>query len=146
MGNCILIQKLEKCTMDNTEKFVLNGQSMYGKVIDVYDGDTVTLAFSYKNILWQHKCRIYGLDCAEIRTKNLQEKKVGHEAKTFLSNLILNKIVWIDFIENKNDKYGRLLASLKLNDQHIKTLMIENNFGYEYEGGKKVTFEDWNVN
>ena len=161
MGNCLIrreffirrefqkeIKELSKCSTQNTEKFLLTGNSMFAKVIDVYDGDTITVAFKFQKIFWQHSCRIYGLDCAEIRTKNLEEKKVGLEAKNFLSNLILGKVVWLDVNKNK-DKFGRLLATVKLNKEDTKTIadiMIEKNFGYAYKGAKKEEFENWYEN
>ena len=124
MGNCLIRKEfleLNKCSVQNTEKFLFNGKSMFAKVIDVYDGDTITVAFKFKKIFWQHNCRIYGLDCAEIRTKNIEEKKIGLEAKTFLSDLILGKIVWIEVNKNK-DKFGRLLT-LELKKKSLITGM-----------------------
>ena len=39
------------------------------------------------------------------------------------------------------DKYGRLLGTIYINkddDKSVNDIMIENNHGYEYHGGKKL--------
>lgn len=143
MGSCCTKDVLENATMENTEAFSLNGVKCFTKIIEVYDGDTVTLAFPFAGGVYKKRCRIEGVDCAEIRTKNLDEKKVGFEAKDFLSGFVLNKKVWTEFIEDKNDKFGRLLAIIHYNGTTLDKTMIEHHFGYEYHGGKKIPFEEW---
>jgi micrococcal nuclease len=153
MGNCIKIYNtdegngkviLENVTMENTLPFTLKGLKGRSKVLEVYDGDTITIAFSFYGSFFYKRCRITGVDCAEIKTRNEAEKKVGIEAKAFLSDLILNKIVWTEF-SDKEDKYGRLLAYVYLNEggERIDQIMIKNRFGYAYNGEKKKKFEEW---
>ena len=132
---------LEKKNIDNTEQFSLVGSSCYVRVIDVYDGDTITVIFRFGDKFYNKKCRIYGIDTPEIRTKNTEEKKAGYEAKEFLKNLILGKVIWAGF--EKEDKYGRLLATLwldKESNESIDRIMIRSGHGYTYDGGKKKEF------
>lgn len=118
--------------------FSLNGLTKTAKVVKVYDGDTITVIFQHKDEYNKWNCRIYGIDTAEIKTKNPEEKKAGLAAKDFLKNIILEKIVTIECLDF--DKYGRLLINLFYNDKNIMKLMIENNYGKSYFGGTKEAF------
>ena len=40
------------------------------------------------------------------------------------------------------DKYGRLLADLYIDDEHINKWMIDNGYGYPYDGGKKLNSKE----
>lgn len=53
-----------------------------------------------------------GIDTPEIRTKSLNEKKAGYLAREYVSTILLNKIVWIQFYDW--DKYGRLMGTFYL--------------------------------
>jgi micrococcal nuclease len=132
---------LENMNINNTNKFTLEGTSCYVRVVDVYDGDTITIVFRFGNKFYNKKCRIYGIDTPEIKTKNIEEKKEGNKAKEFLTNLVLGKVIWCAF--EKEDKYGRLLATLWLDkdaNESIDKIMIRAGFGYEYYGKTKKEF------
>lgn len=134
-------QILQNQSLDNTKKFTLVGNSMYVRVVDVYDGDTITVIFRFGNCFYNKKCRIYGIDTPEIRTKNSDEKKAGFEAKEYLKSLVLGKVLWAAF--DKEDKYGRLLATLwfdKDSTESIDKIMIRAGHGYSYYGKTKQEF------
>jgi len=143
MGSCICkSNNLDQATLDNTKDFTMLGRQCKVKVIDVYDGDTVTVAFPFQNEIYHKKCRIEGIDCAEIRTKNLVEKKFGYEARDYLITKLQNKIVDASF--EKQDKYGRLLAVLSFeNGENVAQHMIDQGYGYRYNGEKKFEFNVW---
>jgi hypothetical protein len=42
--------------------FSLQNSKVYGKVIDIYDGDTFNIIVSYNNKLYHFKARMYGYD------------------------------------------------------------------------------------
>lgn len=145
MGNCCAqVNMLESATLKNTVEFTLQGRSCEAKVIDVHDGDTITLAFVFGNQICRKSCRVEGVDCAEIRTKNNEEKTVGLEAQKYVSELILNKIIWVEF-SNCKDKYGRLLAGIypQRGGERLDKTLIAMNYGYEYHGEKKKKFNEW---
>lgn len=116
------------------------------KCIKCYDGDTVHLIFKYpyksRGKLWKWKCRLNGIDTPEMKSSNPKEKYKATEAKEYLSSLILNKIVVVEVVGF--DKYGRLLAYLRLKTRHgyidISSHMIEKGYAKAYSGGKK---EEW---
>lgn len=114
----------------------------YGKVIKVYDGDTITIGtiLPYSETLYRFSVRIRNIDCPEIRSKDEKEKLCASCAKQFLAGLILNTIV-----ELKNvgyDKYGRILADIYLDNNNIGDIMINEKVAVQYDGGKKQIV-DW---
>ena len=108
----------------------------YADVIDVYDSDTITvsvmLGFNISIIL---KCRLYGINGPELRTKDDDEKRRGYLARDYLRERILNKEVILKTY--KPDKYGRVLAEVYLDDIHINAELIEKGHAVPYFGGKR---------
>lgn len=132
--------------MNDAKDFTLKDQSKYCKVIDVYDGDTVTIIFRFENEFYKKKMRLNGIDTPEIRTKDIKEKRIAKEAKNYLSELINNKIVWIKF--DDWDKYGRLLGTIYLDNtekENVNEKLIKSGYAYKYTGGKKLKFTDWYI-
>ena len=43
----------------------------------------------------------------------------------------------------KTEKYGRLLATVYLNNINMNEWMLTNNYAIPYDGGKKTDFEDF---
>lgn len=140
--------ELAKCTDENTKWLSLEGIVCECKVVSVYDADTVTIALQWNNNIYKVKCRLFGIDSAEKRTKNQDEKKVALDATKWLQNLILNKIIWVKC--GKWGKYGgRMLGELYLDKKNIKDnasindLIVKNGFAYYYDGKKKKEFSEW---
>ncbi len=129
-------------TKDNTSSFSLVGNSSYVKVVEVYDGDTITIVFRFGNKFYHKRCRIYGVDTPELRTKDQKEKEAAIKARDYVKQLLLGKVIWAAF--EKEDKYGRLLAVLwfdKNDSESIDKKIIRAGFGYEYKGGTKKEFQ-----
>jgi endonuclease YncB( thermonuclease family) len=148
MGNCCstvnITPNLTLATLENTPELTLVSHKCEAKVVDVHDGDTITLAFILGGTIYHKSCRVAGVDCAEIRTKNKEEKKFGLEATEFVKGLVLNKIVWVEFTD-KDDKYGRLLATIYpvRGGESLDKTLVTRGYGYEYHGEKKKKFEEW---
>lgn len=110
------------------------------EVLSVYDGDTITvdIDLGYK-VNVRDKVRIYGIDTPEIRTRDKEEKRRGYEAKKFLHSFIFGKKVTIK--THKQEKYGRILADVFLEEDgtkiNIAEEMIKNEYAVEYYGGKR---------
>ena len=159
MGNCIFFQlsrniktyqdtDLSGYTSENTPWLSLESQIVKCKVIDVYDGDTITVILPWNGSVFKKKCRLTGIDCAEIRTKDLREKSCGYDAKQFLSNLLKQEEFWIEC--GDWDKFGRLLITIFSNredvgkfQKSINQQMIDSNHAYKYDGKAKSAFKDW---
>ena len=123
----------------------MNKKTFLAKVVDVYDGDTCTIIIKNKKELQKYKVRMLGYDSRKIKPrKNINNReeiiKKAKEAKNALIDKINNKLVYIDC--GSWDKYGRLLGtlySIKNNKKfvNINQWMINNNYGYIYNGGTK---------
>ena len=136
------MDSLEDAKYEDTVEFVMPIE--YGKVIKVYDGDTITIA-SYLPIpnspLYRFSVRLNGIDTPEIKGKTRAEKDLAIAAKNALSELILGKVVSLRKI--CNEKYGRILADVYLGETHVNAWMIENGYAVEYNGGTKARPVEW---
>ena len=106
------------------------------KVIDVYDGDTITVAATVDKKLYKFKIRLYGIDSPEIKTKNKREKEEAIKSRDFLRKKILHKKVHIK--EPFYEKYGRICGTVYLNNVNICNQMINKHLAVEYFGGTKA--------
>lgn len=133
---------MEKINYQDTIPFIppITG----GKVIKVYDGDTITIASKLpyeKSLIYRFSVRIKGIDCPEIRTHNLDEKEIAVIAKKFVEDKCLNKIVELKNLST--EKYGRILADVFIDNINISDELIKNRLAVPYDGGKKNVPENW---
>ena len=117
-----------------------------GKVIKVYDADTITIAakLPYKESpIYRLSVRLNGIDTPEIKGKDIseEEKEAAKAARDFVSNLTLNKYVTLKNIES--EKYGRILADVYVGDIHLNDLLIKERYAVPYNGGHKVKPVSW---
>ena len=127
-------------SIDNKiNQFTFEGRKCEGKVVSVYDGDTVKIVIPLTDKepdrLYRWNCRLINVDTPEIRTRNKKEKEFGKQVRDYLKEKILNKVVIVschDF-----DKYGRLLVEIFINDVSINNWLIEKEYAKKYDGGKK---------
>ena len=84
------------------------------KINRVIDGDTVDLDIDLGfGITLSHRVRLKGVNTAETRTLNLEEKQAGINARLWLEKELSKRGEWV--IETtKEDKYGRILGTLYL--------------------------------
>lgn len=124
----------------NIEYFSLNGVRCEAYVYNVYDGDTITLIIKLHDTNYKWKCRLIGLDTAELRTKNEKEKEFGYKVRDILREKILHKIIDVECFEF--DKYGRTLVKIYNNNICLNDWLIENNYAKKYDGGHKESFSN----
>jgi len=148
-NNSTIIEEQE----EDAPFFTLNGLETNGKVVKVYDGDTVHLLMRVLGTLYRWKCRIMHVDTPELRSKNVIEKEHAMRARDALSELILNKTVRVKCFQF--DMYGRVLVELALpsNDTKddadnntmivIHEWLLEKGHARRYEGKKR---EKWVFN
>ena len=114
------------------------------KLVRVVDGDTADAMIDLGFDTWVKKrIRFKGVDTWESRTRDLEEKAKGLEAKAFTKDLLENSDDGkFSIISYGLGKYGRVLGELfvKGHEQSVNDLLIENGHAYEYEGGKKKVF------
>lgn len=120
----------------------------YGKVVSVYDGDTINLNIISNNNLNRYRCRLIGIDSPEIKPSKdkkekdkIDEKYAAYYVRDHLRTMILNEIVLVDV--DGYDKYGRLLVNINKDNVNINKYLIDNNYAVAYDGGTKSE-EDMN--
>jgi len=115
-----------------------------GRVIKVYDGDTITIASKLpfdNSPLYRLSVRLNGIDTPEIKGKTEDEKTAAKLVKDELSKLILNKRVSLKNIQT--EKYGRILADVYIGELHINQWLITEKYAVKYDGGTKKSPESW---
>jgi endonuclease YncB( thermonuclease family) len=123
-------------------KFPITG----GRVIKVYDGDTITIAGKLPfadSPLYRLSVRLNGIDTPEMKGKGVtdDEKEAAKIVRDFVSNLVLNKYVRLENVTN--EKYGRILADIYIGDIHLNELLLKEKLAVKYDGGTKKKPTSW---
>jgi endonuclease YncB( thermonuclease family) len=116
-----------------------------GKVIKVYDGDTITIISKLpytEGPIYRFLVRLNGIDSPEIKGHTVNEKELARHSRDALSNLILGKIVTLKNIST--EKYGRILADVYMGDLCINDWMLTNKYAVKYDGRTKNRPDEWN--
>ncbi|HFE65526.1 MAG TPA: nuclease [Caldithrix sp.] len=99
------------------------------KVVSVYDGDTVRTDIDLGLSTWvkKEKIRLARINAPEVRGK---ERPEGLKARDFLSDLILDKDIFLQTQKDKKGKYGRYLGELWVEKDgkwiNVNDLMVES--------------------
>lgn len=118
-------------------------QITHGRVVDVYDGDTITIIGYVKHNpeLFRFSVRLNGIDCPEMKGKYENEKVVAKFAKKYINDIVYDKIVTLENVSL--DKYGRVLAKVMFGPRDIAQELLDKNMAVAYDGGTKVCPDDW---
>ena len=101
--------------------FAAMGQTLFGKVTRVVDGDTV--AFKVHNGPIE-KVRLADIDTPE------RDQPWGTEATTALRQWSMSKPARIEVVDT--DRYGRLVATLWVDDENINRRLVEEGHAWVY--------------
>jgi endonuclease YncB( thermonuclease family) len=117
-----------------------------GRVIKVYDADTITIASKLpynESPMYRLSVRLNGIDTPEMKGKGVEEeeKNAAKLARDFVSNLALNKYVRLENIES--EKYGRILADVYIGDVHLNEILLKERYAVKYDGGTKIRPTSW---
>jgi len=114
------------------------------KLDRVVDGDTADAMIDLGFDTWVKKrIRFMGVDTWESRTRDLEEKAKGLEAKAYTKDMLENSDNGkFSLISHGTGKYGRVLGEIyvKGHDKSLNELLKENGHAYEYHGEKKKVF------
>lgn len=134
----------ENITYNNTVPFI--PQITRGKVVKVYDGDTITVAAKLPFIdspIYRFAVRLSGIDSPEIRTSNVNEKKHAIISRDALNEFIGNRMVEIKNVST--EKYGRILADIYYEGVFVNQWMVEQGYAVAYDGGTKTRDKSWDM-
>lgn len=95
--------------------------SLYGKVVGVSDGDTITILTKDKQSI---KIRLVEIDAPE------KDQPWGQKSKQALSDLVFSLNVTVD--SARKDRYGRTLGTVFLGNININQHMVENGNAWAY--------------
>lgn len=112
------------------------------KVDKVVDGDTIDVTIDLGfDIQYSSRVRLAGIDAPESRTRDLEEKAMGLEAKEYLKQRlkIADKVVIKTEKLDSTGKYGRILGWLFVDEEttSINNQMILKGYAWEYDGAAK---------
>ena len=99
----------------------LFAETLNGYVIGVSDGDTIKVLDADKK---QHRIRFLGIDAPE------SSQAFGQKSKQYLSSLIFNKNVSINYKEK--DQYGRILGTVFFENENINLKMVQAGLAWHY--------------
>jgi micrococcal nuclease len=118
----IIFAFIASCELSET-----TAQNSYYKVTRIIDGDTFVVDDGTKKGI---KIRLIGIDAPETRNTGKKQKGYyGNEAKQFLSSLIENKIILLEYDVEKTDRYNRTLAYAYLTDgTFINAELVKNGY------------------
>ena len=119
-------------------------------VTRIVDGDTVDvdIDLGFGMVYKKQRVRMMGIDTPESRTKDLEEKFYGKQAKKFLTSLLKDNQVKL--VSHDKGKFGRILGELFItvkenedtryeiaNEKSVNQMMIDNYHAVPYFGQSK---------
>lgn len=153
----------------DTPRFTLHGSTLYGRLVEIVDGDTVNIVLHLFNNFYKYNVRLYGIDTCEIHSKNETNRDLGTKARDTVFELVCNTydinhpslhsnvqnakhiindtldqhvvVVLVECLDF--DKYGRLLANVFLINSNTKLsvsdYLLQHHLAYPYTGSTKLT-------
>ena len=104
----------------------------------VVDGDTIDANIDLGFDTWKKtRIRLVGINAAESRTRDLEEKARGLAAKAFVKDILLKHSNEFILHSQGVGKYGRCLGEIFLGDTNLNELLITEGHAVEYYGGKR---------
>lgn len=98
-----------------------NAEVIRGRVVAVYDGDTVTVASADT----RHKIRVAGIDAPELR------QAAGKESRDALRAAVLHKAVAVEW--HKRDRYGRIVGKVWQRRKDAGLGQVRNGWAWHYK-------------
>lgn len=112
---------------------VQNGHLLFGKVINIIDGDTVTILDANKE---EHRIRLGEIDAPE------KSQAFGKESAAELKELVLDKQVKIFWKKKDNftwkttdhqEKRGRIIGGIYIDERFINRELVERGAAWHYK-------------
>lgn len=94
-------------SIDTSKLTILDFLNWYrASYVANYDGDTVTLDldFGFHHGNRKHVVRLLGINSPEVN--KAESRQAGLRARDYLKNLIENRLIIVDSVKDRADKYG----------------------------------------
>lgn len=150
----------------NTPFFSMSGLRCHARLIDVHDGDTVTvLAEVFPGRVFKFHVRLMGIDAPEMTSKTLAVREMaewsrlrllqllvppplalphaGHLTRTEMMQVLQAGLYLVHIRCSGMDKYGRVLAEIACDAEspHAGLTLLREGLARPYDGGTKALFE-----
>lgn len=99
----------------------LQAEIIRGKVVDVHDGDTITVLDAGNR---QTKIRLAGIDAPEL------DQPYGNRSKKHLSNLVFGQIVDVD--GGKLERYHRMIGKILVHGRDANLEQVRAGYAWHY--------------
>lgn len=161
------VNNFSNMTFENTKSISLKNIFTPARVVDIYDGDTLTLIIPVFNDYFKFQVRLSGIDTCELKSHNIQAKQIAYKARNRLFELItgttidetvtrkeirelLHMSVYIvNILCDDFEKYGRLMGWIfnpTMIDNNINLsinyILVNEKLAYLYQGKTKLTEEE----
>ena len=111
------------------------------RIVDVYDGDTLTALCLLGESIFKYSVRLRGVDCPEVRGRGQKEREAALCIRDLVRLLCLDKIC--ELAPFGMDKYGRLIAEIVLPDgTNLSLFLLESSLARKYMGKARKAFSE----
>jgi hypothetical protein len=124
-------------------EFTLKGQTLECLVKEIINCNTFIVTCSFHGVPIWVTCKFDGIcGASKVGTDELQKYK---ECMSYLNTSVRDTKVSINF--TGMDKFGKYIVLVKILPENklLNDLLIDKNYAYSYQGGKKLLFHQWNL-
>lgn len=128
------MQKISLCLFPLILFGSLTGHAdrLTGKVLDVHDGDTLTIQVPSENNK-KYKVRMLGVDTPEVDFFEHTQGEPAFTARDFLRSLVpVGSTATVEFDADGFDKHNRILGRIFADGVEVNREMLKNGWGYFY--------------
>ena len=157
---------LSGCNSSNTPVFSFDGVHLVARLLDVHDGDTVTVAAEVSpGRVCKLSLRLLGIDAPEVSVPAQRQRAQAARCRLVelltglrvdpsrcltrgeMRSLLQSEIHIVHVKCGPNDKYGRVLGYISKNigGDHAGNIMLEEGLVNQYSGGTKRPFLQTNL-
>ncbi|NDC95053.1 hypothetical protein EBZ38_10120 [bacterium] len=130
----------------NTPCLSVQLDNAVARLVDVYDGDTITVVLKVFGGYYKFPVRLFGIDTCEIKSKSPWNHEMAIKARDTLVKLATNdsdlekNVVLVRLTTTGTDKYGRLLCKVTNLDGtcDFSQKLLDLRLAYNYTGNKKL--------
>lgn len=112
--------------LHGTFSLSLFADQITGKVVDVHDGDTITLLVNKE----QHKVRLDAIDAPETK------QAFGETSRKALAKIVAGKMVTVEF--KKRDRYKRILGTVTCGGLEANLAQVSSGMAWHYADFNKA--------
>jgi len=112
------------------------------KIVRVVDGDTIDVDIDLGFNHWIHgeRIRLFGVDCPECRSRDLEEKAAGLAAKRFVERFLQVGETYTLNTQGKG-KFGRYLGTISDQIETVNKALVNEHLAVVYYGQSKDDVE-----